>query len=168
MYIQRPIRIVTVAWNKVGMRALSRPAGKSESLSLSFTTGGKPMQLQRAEMSLKDKSDIALKLSEAKDGFNVEWGKNDWKGNASWLLSVRDSENNVYRRFLPMATRNEEYDVTFYPEGGYLLNGLECRVAFKAMGRTGNAATISLDVVDEAGEIIIPPVHFMKEWGHLC
>ena len=151
---RRPIRIVTVAWNKVGMRALSRPAGKSESLSLSFTTGGKPMQLQRAEMSLKDKSDIALKLSEAKDGFNVEWGKNDWKGNASWLLSVRDSENNVYRRFLPMATRNEEYDVTFYPEGGYLLNGLECRVAFKAMGRTGNAATISLDVVDEAGEII--------------
>ena len=60
----------------------------------------------------------------------------------------------MYRRFLPMATRNEEYDVTFYPEGGYLLNGLECRVAFKAMGRTGNAATISLDVVDEAGEII--------------
>ena len=59
------------------------------------------MQLQRAEMSLKDKSDIALKLSEAKDGFNVEWGKNDWKGNASWLLSVRDSENNVYRRFYP-------------------------------------------------------------------
>ena len=42
---RRPIRIVTVAWNKVGMRALSRPAGKSESLSLSFTTGGKPMQL---------------------------------------------------------------------------------------------------------------------------
>lgn len=151
---RRPVRLVTVMWNKVNMKSLSRNSGRSGTMELSFTTGNNPMQLTRAEMSIKHKSDIRLKLSEAKDAFRVEWGKNDWKENTSWLLSIKDSENNVYSRFLPIYTCNEDYDVSFYPEGGYLLNGQDCRIAFKALGRTGNASAISLDIVDETGEII--------------
>lgn len=151
---RRPVHIVSIMWNKVDMKSLSYNSGRSELLDLSFTSGYKTMQLSSAEMALRGKSDIALKLLETKEGFKVEWGKNDRKGNTSWLLSMKDSENRVYRRFLPISTRNEDYDVNFYPEGGYLLNGLDCRVAFKALGHTGNAATISLDVVDETGELI--------------
>ena len=67
---------------------------------------------------------------------------------------MKDTDDNVYRRYLPVSTRNEDYDITFYPEGGYLLNGQDCRIAFKAMGHTGNAADISLDIVDETGEVV--------------
>ena len=151
---RRPVRIVTAMWNKVNMRALSQNSGRSRLLNLSFTSNGQPIQLVQADMSLKDKLGVPLRLSEIEDGFKVEWGKNDWKGNMAWLLSMKDSENNVYRRFLPISTCNEDYEVTFYPEGGYLLNGQDCRVAFKALGQTGNSSTISLDIVDETGEII--------------
>lgn len=151
---KRPVSLVTVMWNKVNMKSLSHSDGRSGTMALSFTAGDKPMQLVRAEMSIKHKPDIELKLSGAKNAFRVEWGKNDWKENTAWLLSMKDSANNVYSRFLPVATCNEDYDVSFYPEGGYLLNGQECRVAFKALGRTGNASAVSLDIVDETGEII--------------
>lgn len=151
---RRPVRIVTVSWNRISMKSLSLDNAKEAGLALKFTKEDQLMVLREADMSVKNRSDISLKLSEIKNGFTIEWGKNDWKGNASWLLSMKDDENKVYRRFLPVSTRNEDYDVTFYPEGGYLLNGKDCRVAFKAMGHTGNAADINLDIVDEAGEIV--------------
>ncbi|MEB3376137.1 hypothetical protein SFC43_34315 [Bacteroides sp. CR5/BHMF/2] len=43
---------------------------------------------------------------------------------------MKDKDDNVYRRYLPISTRNEDYDMTFYPEGGYLLAGQACRIAF--------------------------------------
>ena len=151
---RRPIRIVTVSWNRVGMKSLSHNNSKTPDLALTFTTGDKLMMLIQAEMSPMNRSDLSLKLSDIKNGFTIEWDKNDWKGNTSWLLSMKDTDDNVYRRYLPVSTRNEDYDVTFYPEGGYLLNGQDCRIAFKAMGHTGNAADISLDIVDETGEVV--------------
>lgn len=162
---KRPVRIMSFMWNKVNMKSISQNNGRFGLLDLSFTSNSKLIQLEQAKMSIKGKSDIELKLSEAKSGFKVEWGKNNWKGNMSWLLSMKDSENIIYRHFLPVSTRNEDYNVTFYPEGGYLLNGQDCRVAFKALGQTGNASTISLDIIDEFGEIIASTRTFHEGMG---
>ncbi|AMR30567.1 hypothetical protein A0256_03570 [Mucilaginibacter sp. PAMC 26640] len=43
-------------------------------------------------------------------------------------------------------------DVQFFPEGGYLLNGFDCQVAFKAIGPDGFGMDAKGTVVDAAGK----------------
>ena len=46
-----------------------------------------------------------------------------------------------------------DYDVSFYPEGGNLLDGVLCRVAFKALNKNGSSAIISGRIVNEKGDV---------------
>lgn len=151
---RRPVRIVTVSWNKIKMKPFVRNNSKFPDLTFKFTASDTLMVLNQATMSVNKQPGMSLKLLEMKNGFMVERGQKDWKGNTSWLLSMKDKDDNVYRRYLPISTQNEDYDVTFYPEGGYLLAGQACRIAFKVIGCTGNAADVQLDIVDEFGEVI--------------
>ena len=43
------------------------------------------------------------------------------------------------------------YDVSFYPEGGYLVPGFENRMTFKAMDSNGKSIDITGDIVDGSG-----------------
>jgi len=45
-----------------------------------------------------------------------------------------------------------DIDVTFYPEGGNLLEGVFCKVAFKAMNKNGYPEIITGKLIDETGE----------------
>ena len=47
-----------------------------------------------------------------------------------------------------------DYDVSFFPEGGNLLEGVFCRVAFKALNNTGSSEPIKGKIVDETGKKI--------------
>ncbi|MDH6303758.1 hypothetical protein M2459_000090 [Parabacteroides sp. PF5-5] len=48
----------------------------------------------------------------------------------------------------------DDYDVSFFPEGGNLLAGTLCKVAFKAMNRNGYSEYITGEVVNEAGDMM--------------
>ena len=50
--------------------------------------------------------------------------------------------------------RKDDFDVSFFPEGGSLLEGAFCKVAFKALNRNGSSETISGEIVDEKGAMI--------------
>ena len=47
-----------------------------------------------------------------------------------------------------------DYDVSFFPEGGYLTEGTHCRVAFKALDISGAAESITGVIVDNEGKQI--------------
>lgn len=49
----------------------------------------------------------------------------------------------------------EEFDVSFFPEGGNLTEGVVCRIAFKALNRQGTSVSISGKVVDSAGASLV-------------
>jgi len=51
----------------------------------------------------------------------------------------------------PAAKFDDDFDVSFYPEGGSLMQGIFCKVAFKAMKSNGQAADISGTVYDQSG-----------------
>ena len=87
---------------------------------------------------------------------------NDWKGgNANLSIgidhkSLRDGAVFVqygnygkYITFPPSSTTT--YDVSFYPEGGYLVPGFENRMTFKAMDSNGKSIDITGDIVDSSG-----------------
>ena len=44
-----------------------------------------------------------------------------------------------------------DFDISFFPEGGNLIEGVLCRVAFKALNRDGCSETISGEIVNEDG-----------------
>lgn len=47
-----------------------------------------------------------------------------------------------------------DYDVMFFPEGGYLLEGVMCRVAFKGINNLGEVEDITGDIRDSNGTIL--------------
>ncbi len=61
-------------------------------------------------------------------------------------------EGNKYKKFIPVPDfRQEDYTVSFYPEGGYLLQGAPCVVAFKALKTGGLSEPITGKIVDSEG-----------------
>ena len=44
-----------------------------------------------------------------------------------------------------------DYDVSFYPEGGNLLEGVLCKVAFKALNQNGYPESVSGTIIDDHG-----------------
>ena len=48
----------------------------------------------------------------------------------------------------------DDYNVSFFPEGGNLLEGVFCKVVFKALKSNGSSESISGDITDESGAII--------------
>ena len=62
--------------------------------------------------------------------------------------------NYPYRQFIQIPMPDDDFDVSFYPEGGSLIQGVFCKVAFKAMKSNGQATYISGVVCDQDGNEI--------------
>lgn len=56
-----------------------------------------------------------------------------------------------YERQSPMRSARQDFDVSFFPEGGYLLEGVPCTLGFKALGADGNSMPVAGRIVDAAG-----------------
>ena len=85
----------------------------------------------------------------------------DGTANINFNLSAASSErtillevvalNNPYRKFFKIPIPNDDFDVAFYPEGGSLIQGVFCKLAFKSMNSNGQAINISGIVFDQSG-----------------
>jgi len=49
---------------------------------------------------------------------------------------------------------NNNYEVSFFPEGGNLTEGVSCRVAFKVLNRDGTSEPVTGEIVDDKGEVV--------------
>lgn len=56
-----------------------------------------------------------------------------------------------YKKFITLPRRGGDYDVSFYPEGGYLVMGQPCAMTFKALSSDGTNAVVTGRIVDNAG-----------------
>lgn len=61
----------------------------------------------------------------------------------------------------------EAIDLQFFPEGGRLVNGLESRIAFKAIGTDGLSREVEGDIKDEEGTTVSHFKSSHKGMGHL-
>jgi len=67
-------------------------------------------------------------------------------------LSIKDERLTYEKQFrIPL---KEELDLQFFPEGGSLVNGLESKVAFKAIGRDGLGREVKGVVKDSTGKVV--------------
>lgn len=67
------------------------------------------------------------------------------------ILMETSASNSLYRKYIRIPTPDDDFDVAFYPEGGYLVQDAFCKIAFKAMKSNGQAAHISGTVYDPSG-----------------
>jgi len=51
-----------------------------------------------------------------------------------------------------------DYDVSFYPEGGYIVEGVINRVAFKAVNQRGESELITGEIVDNEGNVVVTDI----------
>jgi TonB-dependent SusC/RagA subfamily outer membrane receptor len=57
----------------------------------------------------------------------------------------------LYRKFIEVPHPGQEFDLSFYPEGGILSQGLPVKVAFKALKKDGRAADVTGTIIDSDG-----------------
>ena len=70
------------------------------------------------------------------------------------LASDRSQPSQTSQRNRTSSPANDDFDVSFFPEGGHLVDGVRCSIALKALNRSGYPETISGDIVDEGGSVI--------------
>lgn len=65
----------------------------------------------------------------------------------------------------PEIAQKEKVDVTFYPEGGSLISGVNSRVAFKAVCKDGQNAVVSGSIFNDKGENVAELVNGYQGMG---
>ena len=70
------------------------------------------------------------------------------------LLEVMIAKDS-FKRFIQVPIPDSDFDVSFFPEGGSLIAGSLCRVAFKAVKSNGLSVDISGVVCDQDGEQVV-------------
>jgi hypothetical protein len=67
------------------------------------------------------------------------------------ILLETTAYNNPYRQFIRIPAPDDDFDVSFYPEGGSLIHGAFGMIAFKAVKSNGQATNITGIVYDHTG-----------------
>lgn len=86
-------------------------------------------------------------LPDASKGFSRSFKRD--KGENVVLVRFGD-----YRKYIPVEYPVETTDISFYPEGGWLITGDPCTVAFKATDKNGKGVVASGKILNDSGEKI--------------
>ncbi|MDR0421901.1 MAG: hypothetical protein LBH72_02690 [Proteiniphilum sp.] len=96
--------------------------------------------------------ETARRLSPDGEGhFKWNFSMSRKRGNRNLLLEIVH-KGRKYNRYYPIPHDPDEFDVTFHPEGGYLVPGQACRVAFKAINSSGLSEEVSGSIFNSDGE----------------
>lgn len=109
-----------------------------------------PLRPERIELRLNSDKPISQKTD--RDGW-VRVKFNLSKDSPSrTVLAQLDYKQYHSRQYISIPYPEEQTSLSFYPEGGNLVAGIPCRVAFKALKSNGNAATVKGSVFDREGK----------------
>ena len=56
-----------------------------------------------------------------------------------------------YKKYITMPRRGDDYELSFFPEGGYLVPQHDCAMTFKALSSDGNCAVVTGRIIDSTG-----------------
>ena len=126
----------------------------------------------RSQMQWDDKDlYMTLRLEDRHDGSSCKYYRmgyvvagGKWHrrmsgdGEARLRLKGKDLESPAmlvafdnYKKYLTLPRRGGDYDLSFYPEGGYLIPGEPCAMTFKALSSDGTCAVVTGGILDQSG-----------------
>lgn len=144
---------------------VSDPLALKTAMEISFPEGGRRNQMS-AEIRFKNiLSDTSVHSNEITFGVGtkrMESFYSDRNGLFTPSFQIPDQTKRSVlrlnyeksRRFIEIPPPEDVFDVSFFPEGGYLLQGTACNVGFKALDAYGLGEKVSGKVTDQAGNIV--------------
>jgi hypothetical protein len=65
-----------------------------------------------------------------------------------------DSDGRRYKKYISVPKEENDFDVSFFPEGGYLIDDTHCKLAFKALKPNGLSEDVTGDVFDNNDTLV--------------
>lgn len=166
-FFQRKISVVSPRWLNTKTSINCRLNGKRRGLvGLDIRNFyGEKLPLTKGRVCLKHgkMKEVMVTDSSVMIGFSDE----EIASNRAMLVDVTETNGNRMMKFFPVSSGNVDFDVTFYPEGGYLLTGQECRMAFKALDRCGNAVDVKVAIFDSHDNQVADASVFYQGMGRI-
>lgn len=148
-FFRKRIGVVSPYSAQADIKTDITPVDNDEALALQLSfqdLQGNPMHYEK--MIVKTKS-----------GKELEGGRGDRTRN--FKIKRKDAEGRVvllqldnYKKYLVLPPPAGLLDVTFHPEGGYLIPGVPCKVGFKAIDGGGRGVDIKGVLKDSKGETV--------------
>lgn len=123
---------------------------------------------------LRDGRSIAYKnIYLAVNGTFIDVWEVGSRGRLNFSAKLEDSrarnvvtvEYDDFTRFFTIPAAADDFDVSFFPEGGYLLDGTGCTVGFKALRKDGTSVDVTGRIVDGDGNEITGLATIYKGMG---
>ncbi|GHT14243.1 hypothetical protein FACS189426_20280 [Bacteroidia bacterium] len=114
---------------------------------LIFTNIENQRKIKDEPLSIQLNNQLAEEIKLSKDSvfhFNLKLDKN----NSKQILYI---ESGKLKKYISVPSASDDFDVSFYPEGGNLLEDVPCLVAFKALKADGSAGKITGRLLDKEG-----------------
>lgn len=147
-FFRKPVKIIAPYSSKYVIESEFTPAGEGM-VKGNFKLGSRnENRMNYNVMSWTMPDGNYLEMADSKNGFSKKFSRA--KGEDVVLVKFGD-----YGKFIPVEYPSEKTEITFYPEGGWLIEGEPCTVAFKATDENGKGVNASGIIRDDLGEEII-------------
>ncbi|MFT0280424.1 hypothetical protein ACMSFH_05700 [Bacteroides thetaiotaomicron] len=143
-------------WETTHLKACSKTSSHEENTELQlqlWNNRQEQIPLKKVKAVCDKGKAVSVKLDKEK---KIELSIRNKKvtPDACVRLDMTDVRNNTFRQYTAISTGMEDYDVTFYPEGGHLLADTPCRTAYKVLDVSGNSIDATLQLIDEQGNVM--------------
>jgi hypothetical protein len=71
-----------------------------------------------------------------------------------FIAAKFEIEGKKYNKYIPVPKSGNDFDVSFFPEGGYLIPGEVCKVGFKALKTNGLSENITSTIINDKGDTV--------------
>lgn len=102
-------------------------------------------------ITINNDKPVSLKSADGKSGLSFNLAPSEKQ---RVMLLDAMYEKSPFRQYIKIPVPDDDFDVSFYPEGGSALYGVTGRIAFKAMQRDGTETDVNGTVYDSRGNEI--------------
>jgi hypothetical protein len=137
--------------------------------SISFQFNGDKVFVSIGLEKRKEKKNILSKKLKVQVNDNpLKTIKTDGAGWANFTFNLSENskkrvlyigceeDNYFFSKYISIPFPYADYALSFFPEGGNLLEGRPCKIAFKALKNNGLSENIHGEIIDNSGTTVIP------------
>ncbi|MDR3246988.1 MAG: hypothetical protein LBT50_11240 [Prevotellaceae bacterium] len=146
-FFEKKVFVADPGTSKVKVVPLFTSGEKHRTISLNFRNGkGENVNVKNLNM----RTDTGVwKTMDAGEKFSFKTREKQ-----QFIFAEFESDDRKHKRYFPVPPPANDFDVSFFPEGGYLIAGEICKVGFKAIKTNGLSEDITGEIVSDKGDTV--------------
>lgn len=126
---------------------------KKLEVELSFTDLATGNRIIPENLRITDEKNRIRKAETDKEGI-LRYTRNVSSSTSDILFVRYDYKKRFHQQYIPIPSPDNDFDITFMPEGGNFPSGIDHRIAFKAINSSGLSEEITGTIVNDKGETL--------------